>query len=513
MADLAYFLQAPTVIRSDVSSEIADRFLLPRTDKRLTPARARGFMVRTIKALMSAGASPDSIAFILHRFIPARASAWSLAAPGHPSVWVDGTWGLPDGLLFYPHDSFEVDEDGRILDQKVRAKSRIVDFDEHANFVTREPGPPWDWKPALDAETLSVIRDDSVAIADRLGQPVETMFFLETPAHFSNTHVLPWYYTTDIRPSELSKTESHFSSAVYPIRVAADLHKFAADAKANPAWARRVGLRPDFNLELLRDERFLSQVADLAVTTGSHVEFSGSLLSHTFSILQRKGVHVRAVDPYEPRGERLRFNKLVRDRIPDAIEERGERVQTARLSAFDRERLMLRKLVEEVVEVRRARTPEERAAELADLLEVVSGIAEILGLSLADLERAMSAKREARGGFERGLVLVETYLPSVAEVTGKSSGRELRISGTEAERRLTSDEPRLQRPHRNTEETPIIHLLVPLTAAVMADEEEVALLQVGEEYVVEVAYLADHLEVVVRQADSEQHPGQLTLSL
>ncbi len=98
--------------------------------------------------------------------------------------------------------------------------------------------------------------------------------------------------------------------------------------------------------------------------------------------------------------------KLVRDRIPDIIRAEGRRPVVEVLAAEERRGALLAKLVEEATEASGAESdglPEE----LADVLEVVRTLAAELGLSLRDVTELADRKESTRGGFARGLFLVE----------------------------------------------------------------------------------------------------------
>jgi hypothetical protein len=69
------------------------------------------------------------------------------------------------------------------------------------------------------------------------------------------------------------------------------------------------------------------------------------------------------------------------------------------------------KLIEEAFEARDA-APKDLEAELADLLEVVDALCRAADINRADLERVREKKRQQRGGFEDGIVLVETAFKS-----------------------------------------------------------------------------------------------------
>jgi predicted house-cleaning noncanonical NTP pyrophosphatase (MazG superfamily) len=95
--------------------------------------------------------------------------------------------------------------------------------------------------------------------------------------------------------------------------------------------------------------------------------------------------------------------KLVRDRIAELIEAAGGAPTTRRLEASERLPALLAKLQEESDELREASTAAHRAEELADVFEVLLGIAQELELPWAEVEVLAADKRAARGGFTDGL--------------------------------------------------------------------------------------------------------------
>lgn len=95
------------------------------------------------------------------------------------------------------------------------------------------------------------------------------------------------------------------------------------------------------------------------------------------------------------------YEKLVRDRIPQIIEaDTGAPAQVRVADNAELRQLLLAKLAEETAEFR----VDPGVAELADLLEVVRGLADAHGIALADLEAEADRKRAARGGFQAGYV-------------------------------------------------------------------------------------------------------------
>ena len=68
--------------------------------------------------------------------------------------------------------------------------------------------------------------------------------------------------------------------------------------------------------------------------------------------------------------EKIEFNKLVRDRIPEIIEQNGESASCITMEGIGLVRQLKNKIIEEAYEVLAANSREEVMEELADLEEV-----------------------------------------------------------------------------------------------------------------------------------------------
>ena len=100
----------------------------------------------------------------------------------------------------------------------------------------------------------------------------------------------------------------------------------------------------------------------------------------------------------------MKYEKLVRDRIPEIIAESGRRCTTRVLSDDAYLRAVDAKLDEELAEYHR----DQNIDELADLLEVIFAAAAARGYSAAELEQVREAKALKRGRFEKKILLIET---------------------------------------------------------------------------------------------------------
>ncbi len=96
------------------------------------------------------------------------------------------------------------------------------------------------------------------------------------------------------------------------------------------------------------------------------------------------------------------YNKLVRDRIPQLIEQQGETPIIRILDDAQFVHCLELKLDEEVGEYHKDKTPEE----LADILEVVFALAEARGYSRDELMEVYRRKHDARGGFQNRIFLI-----------------------------------------------------------------------------------------------------------
>ena len=99
----------------------------------------------------------------------------------------------------------------------------------------------------------------------------------------------------------------------------------------------------------------------------------------------------------------IRFNKLVRDRIPEIIDNSGKQSVCTTLSDDEYILMLDAKLNEELAEYQESKSMEE----LADLLEVIRAIAKARGSSIDGVEAIRRDKAIKRGIFERKILLVE----------------------------------------------------------------------------------------------------------
>ena len=99
--------------------------------------------------------------------------------------------------------------------------------------------------------------------------------------------------------------------------------------------------------------------------------------------------------------EKVVYNKLVRDNIPEIIEASGKTCETEILSDEEYLQMIDKKLDEELAEYHQDHSIEE----LADLLEVLYATAKARGYSIEELEHVRVEKQKVRGGFNKRILL------------------------------------------------------------------------------------------------------------
>ena len=98
-----------------------------------------------------------------------------------------------------------------------------------------------------------------------------------------------------------------------------------------------------------------------------------------------------------------KYNKLVRDKIPEIIERDSKRCVIRKVCGSEKLEYLFKKLLEEVQELYDSRNIEE----LADVEEVLISICKNLRISEKKLEATRKEKAESRGSFDKGIVLLE----------------------------------------------------------------------------------------------------------
>jgi predicted house-cleaning noncanonical NTP pyrophosphatase (MazG superfamily) len=399
---------AGIIVRTSVAAGQSKIPNLPRTEC-LTPAEAVKWCFSTAKRL-AVDHDVAGMAFIVHRFVAARASVWARAEPGNPNVEINALWGLPDALQYCPYDIWEVHVPTGIATEYPDYKS---------DMLISKPDGSWDYvrvknelarSNSIGSNEAKELATRSIGIAERLGRACHIMWFVGCVDNAGFAFNIPWYWT------EAHPAERNPDRAAYRTITVIDeetLDQFIA--WEGPRTRQALALKPT-NLDLMRNTRFIEAVGKAAKDADVPVVLSGSPLAHAYYQLRKEGCAI--VSPSEKEHSRIRrtanFGKLVRDKIPSRIAERHEVEVTRKIPLNLVKGFLVSKLFEEALEVREAQDHSQKTEELADLFEVFRAIAKIEGISLTAIKQAADQKKRKAGGFEEGLVLIQTGIASAS---------------------------------------------------------------------------------------------------
>jgi len=215
---------------------------------------------------------------------------------------------------------------------------------------------------------------------------------------------IPWYWT---KAHAAEKNSDRTNYQVIPIASQADLDAFKKRTGSLTKFA--LDVIPN-NQDLMRDMNFIREIGVAAKAAGIPVILSGSTLAHAYFELNRQGCVVVARG--EKEHSRVRRNtvlgKIVRDKIPERIAQRQEAEVTRQIPASLKKGFLTSKLLEEALEVRNAQSADEKRTELGDLLEVVRALIKSEGFTLEEVIVEADRKKQKAGGFDQGLVLMQT---------------------------------------------------------------------------------------------------------
>lgn len=99
----------------------------------------------------------------------------------------------------------------------------------------------------------------------------------------------------------------------------------------------------------------------------------------------------------------MKYDKLIRDKIPSIIEKDGKKAVTRILDEEEFKIHIEKKLDEEVAEFHDSKSLEE----IADILEVLHALCNAYGYSTEDLYTVYERKRNERGAFSKRILLEE----------------------------------------------------------------------------------------------------------
>ena len=117
------------------------------------------------------------------------------------------------------------------------------------------------------------------------------------------------------------------------------------------------------------------------------------------------------------------YNKLVRDKIPEEINEKGDRKANYRVLDNDE---YLKELDKKLFEEAHEFVEEHSTQELADLMEVIFAIMKDRNISIEDLENARQIKNSKKGSFNDKIYLIDVEQEDIDEREEKELKKEWR---------------------------------------------------------------------------------------
>ena len=99
----------------------------------------------------------------------------------------------------------------------------------------------------------------------------------------------------------------------------------------------------------------------------------------------------------------MKYNKLVRDKIPEIIKNKGESVKIHIADDVEYWQKLKEKLLEEINEFAESESIEE----IADILEVIEAISDFKNFDKEELQNIKNKKADERGKFKDKIILEE----------------------------------------------------------------------------------------------------------
>ena len=155
-------------------------------------------------------------------------------------------------------------------------------------------------------------------------------------------------------------------------------------------------------LDIYRDETFenlfkkiFTDKNEIARKTKSMYQFYSKEQEKQYGVV---GIRIKLLN----NNYRYKYNKLVRDKIPEEINsEPGRKCKYRILNDTEYLKELNKKVLEEANEF----IEENSIEELGDLMEVINAIMKLKGYNMEDIERVMKAKEEKKGAFNKKIFL------------------------------------------------------------------------------------------------------------
>lgn len=106
--------------------------------------------------------------------------------------------------------------------------------------------------------------------------------------------------------------------------------------------------------------------------------------------------------------KRIHYNKLIRDKIPDKMDRRKVAYRICCLKQKEFAKELVKKVEEEGRGLRRVNNRKQMILELADVVAVVNEIKKVFKIKKSELDQAIKANQQCKGGFKKRLYLYWT---------------------------------------------------------------------------------------------------------
>lgn len=416
------------VCRTDISDQAtlnSSAFNLPRTDT-ATPESVLNFILKCRKEFQESGLSCSDYIFIVHEYIPSVCGSWVFANPEKRIVVVDSLWGLPDGLQYLPHDSFEFDTQlGQIVSEDIRYKPFYLMETSDGSWNREQVRSNLTRYSCISRSSIQSIAEQTFLASVEASREMQVMWFCEIPEETSLAQNIAWYVAPSSHSASVLVDNTRTSREDIRNMRKVKISDFS-DIEEPMLKKSLLILEP--NVPLFRDNNFIEALAQYAIDGDHIIEFQGSALGHAFYILKSKGVTVFQTATRHHRRVRRKqsFYKLVRDKITDKIVSKGESVDFYQVSGREKMQFLFSKIFEEAFEVFDCNNEDDLREEIADLLEVCMSIAAHNNIDWNIIENTANRKNAKLGGFLDGKILLETEVPRTdAKARSVQRGRKI----------------------------------------------------------------------------------------
>lgn len=416
-SDLALLINHSLIIRTDINTNNKEeRQLLPRTCEIRNIEEALSWLKTNYVTIKEK--TESQVIFILHNFIPAVSAAFAYASPKDNTVRIESLWGLPEGLYYYSHDKFVVDTkntdisktnpDEFAISKNLDYKKYFVCPMEDGDWGVQVLATPYDWNASIQEDSwIKEISSKTRVISEAEGKSISVMWFVGVDAKRYGCEVFPWVHEAFEYNEERTTPRNKLTfEKTFTIHTLRDIEEMEMQVAQRKEIIRNVLIQPT-DVQILRNKEMIDRIGVAAKDIDANIILEGGILSHAYYQLLRTGAKVEVRNTFS-KVQSLEHNKLVRDKIPEKIEQNGEAAVTVQLEKNILGSLLRRKLVEESLEVLDAENSEELIAELADVLEVIDGILQQQSINIQEVLKRKEKKREKVGGFERGIYLKKT---------------------------------------------------------------------------------------------------------